>query len=399
MSHSAYSSTDRRNLFATILFVLPSHFTGGSISVSHEDFSAEYETVGNTILETQVVCWYTGVAYKIAPITTGHRLVLAYHIYNTAQNPCPTLPSTSSLSARLTKVLLAWKRDRTGQSPTKLLYLLDGAYPATSLKKTALEGADARTLAVLEILASHHGFGLGMAHVVVALTGTADDKGHRMEEDEFGGWRGSGCAYDDVSDEEAEDLEFLDVESWDVNVWPFVDLEGDKILESLEYKEDLSEMVPKLNPARDMWHEAHDDQEYTKDMYRAGRLERSEYLFLPQRKAILNNPQPTGALPSSYGPIATNSPLCILAEKVSISPVQSFRRWPTRFRPNRIHHGRKGRRTSSHSSSQSAASMPHKLQKRCATQPARLTTSRFGSALSRRARLVLASRRFQRNAS
>lgn len=139
---------------------------------------------------------------------------------------------------KLSRVLLAWKDGEDDAGPEKIVYLLDHKYSEANLKASALKGADAQKVAILQILAQRHGFGLGLANAHCRLSGPADDDGggyYRRDR-----WR---CYDDEDEDEDDEDVDFAEVESREMTIENFVDLNGRLISKLLDYEEE-SETIP-----------------------------------------------------------------------------------------------------------------------------------------------------------
>ncbi|TFK65125.1 hypothetical protein BDN72DRAFT_921404 [Pluteus cervinus] len=95
-------------IFATIVVVLPSRFTGGEVSVSHSGQTKTFDIAPDSML-TSVVSRYIDAAHDDAPVTSGYRLALSYNLVHTSTNPLPTfLPSEDTL-AEIRRVLRKWK--------------------------------------------------------------------------------------------------------------------------------------------------------------------------------------------------------------------------------------------------------------------------------------------------
>ena len=238
-------STEKTDgMFATIVIVLPSRFTGGAAHLSHGDLSVVYDCSAKSQLETTVLSWYTDVMHEIKPITSGYRLALSYNLIHTARSLRPAPVTNTALVDKLSRVLLAWGNDNGDISPQKIIYLLDHKYSEVNLKASALKGADAQKVAILEILAKKHGFSLGLANAHCRLTGPADDNGGRdYRRDHWGGCYGDSsdsCYGDDVNE---DDLDFAEIEGREMTIEHFVDLDGDLICDNLEYKEE-AETIP-----------------------------------------------------------------------------------------------------------------------------------------------------------
>ena len=205
-------------MFATVVIVLPSKFTGGAAHVSHGMLSSVYDTASASELHTSALAWYTDVMHEIKPITSGYRLALSFNLLHTSNALRPSLPDNHAAVNELRRILLSWKQDDPEEAPRKILYLLDHKYSQANLKGSALKGADAHKLAILNVLAEQLGFRLGMASLECHISGSADDDmGYSVRRN-----RGWGRYHDDYGDSEdgidSEDLDFGEVADRDVSI-------------------------------------------------------------------------------------------------------------------------------------------------------------------------------------
>ena len=191
------SSTEKVDgMFATIVVVLPSEFTGGDAHLSHGSLSAVYNSSEHSAYQTTALAWYTDIMHEIKPITSGYRLALSYNLIHTVQSLRPALSSNEDFTIAVRRVLRAWNKSDI-DAPEKILYLLDHKYSQANLCAGALKGTDAHKIANLGIIAKDMGFQLGLATLQYLFSGSADDSG--------GGWgysrysrysrycRGGGC--------------------------------------------------------------------------------------------------------------------------------------------------------------------------------------------------------------
>ena len=192
-------------MFATIVVVLPSTFTGGTANLSHGPLSVVYDCSQDSSLKTTVLSWYTDVMHEIKPITSGYRLALMYNLVHTTSALRPSLGETNDIVRRLKHVLKSWKQAE-GDVPTKLVYLLDHKYSQASLRGSALKGLDAQKLAILDLLGEQYGFYLGLANVCCTLSGSADDDGY-----------GRGWGYDNSEDDSEDEMDHNDVDFAEVD--------------------------------------------------------------------------------------------------------------------------------------------------------------------------------------
>lgn len=80
------SSTEKSpGMFATIIIVLLSSYSGGQVHVSHSASSHLYDLAPSSASATSVLAWYTDVIHEVKPITSGYCLALSYNLIHTSQ--------------------------------------------------------------------------------------------------------------------------------------------------------------------------------------------------------------------------------------------------------------------------------------------------------------------------
>lgn len=160
-------------IFATVIVILPSKYSGGAAHLTHGGSSAVYDYGPRSQHYTTVLSWYSDVTHEIKPIASGYQLALSYNVIHTSQSPCPSLSPNVDFMQKLRRVMSIWEQDEGGLTPDKVFYLLTHTYSEASLKASALKGTDAHTVALLGNLAEDMGFGLGLAIVECCMRGTA----------------------------------------------------------------------------------------------------------------------------------------------------------------------------------------------------------------------------------
>ena len=210
-------------MFATIIIILPSKYTGGAAHLSHGPLSTVYDTAPQC-LQTTVLAWYTDVMHEVKPITSGNRLALSINLIHTSNAPQPSLPATHAAVNAIRHVLLSWKRANNDLVPRKILYLLDHQYSQANFKGGALKCVDAHRLAILESLAKELGFQLALARLECHLVGSAEDNGYdddnayrRRRRRHYNAYYGD-YSDDDEGSSDPDDLEFADIEERQVSV-------------------------------------------------------------------------------------------------------------------------------------------------------------------------------------
>lgn len=258
-------------MFATIIVVLPSKFTGGEAHLSHSGLSAVYDSSSGSTYKTTIMAWYTDVTHEIKPITSGHRLALAYNLVHSRQSLRPVLSSNKVFVDRVRNALRAWNENE-GHMPEKLLYLLDHKYSQANLRGSALKGADDHTVCILGLIAKELNFHLGLANVECHLSGVGDDEDGYGERDCY------------TSDEEADEpyhrpVSFGEVSDRDVQIKSFVDLDGNKIADSLEFDEE-KEIIP-ADFVEDIESGPHDKEDYEGYMGNVSRPSHNFHIHSP----------------------------------------------------------------------------------------------------------------------
>ena len=171
-------------MFATVVIILPSAYTGGHVVVSHAATTKALDFSEKSLLSTAVLAWYTDVTHEVKPIENGYRFALSYNLIHVAPPnvPRPCLPDTSSSEALLAQVLRKSraKKYEKGSQCDIIAYLLDHEYSAVNLKEglDCLKGVDAHRITLLGPIAKQLGFVVGLASLSHKVSGCADDYGH-----------------------------------------------------------------------------------------------------------------------------------------------------------------------------------------------------------------------------
>ncbi len=243
-------------MFATIVVVLPSQFNGGEVRVGHGELSKIYDNSAKSLATTSVVAWYTGVEHQVAHITSGFRLALSFNLVHTTKSLRPTfsIALQRSPAERLQQIFLQWKR-KHAEHPSKLIYLLSGKYSKDALCRSALQGADANDVALLDGIGKPHGFHLGLASLTCTETGSGGVYGRKQPP----GW-------DDDSDCDDGDLDMERVNETDVTIEHLTDLDGRLIHKKYQYLDhDLETDVLSEDLVEEVTSEVYDDQSYERE--------------------------------------------------------------------------------------------------------------------------------------
>ena len=168
-------------MFASLVIVLPSIYTGGELIVRHQGREVKLGLRRGDPGEAAYAAFYADCVHEVLPITSGCRLTLIYNLRRTARGPLPVAPDYRSEEDKAAGLLHRWvagmKKPDSGL-PEKLIYPLQHAYTPAELSFTALKGADAAAAAVLKGAARHSGCDLHLALISIEESGIAEYNGH-----------------------------------------------------------------------------------------------------------------------------------------------------------------------------------------------------------------------------
>ena len=71
-------------MFATVLVILPSQYTGGETHLSHNGVSVTYDCSHASFNTTTVMAWYTDVMREVKPIKSGCQFAISFNLINYA---------------------------------------------------------------------------------------------------------------------------------------------------------------------------------------------------------------------------------------------------------------------------------------------------------------------------
>jgi hypothetical protein len=219
-------------MFATVVILLPSPYSGGQVHVSHASSTKILDMAPTSLLSTSILAWYTDVRHEVKPITSGYRLALSYNLIHSSRGvPKPSLPDMNTALARLRHVLRKWRKGTYEFDADRdiIASLLKHEYSEANLACGAktLKGEDAHKIANLRIVAEELGYMVCLAKLSYNVTGVADDSfGYRDR-----GWkRGRYGYYDDDDDDGGETPSMIEVTERTLTITNVVDLEGNLLL-------------------------------------------------------------------------------------------------------------------------------------------------------------------------
>ena len=217
-------------MFATVVILLPSPYTGGQVHVSHASSAKILDMSATSLLSTSILAWYTDVRHEVKPITSGYRLALSYNLIHSSPGaPKPSLPDMSTALMHLRHVLRKWRKGVYEIEADRdiIAYLLKHEYSAANLASGAktLKGEDAHKAANLKSIAEEQGVMVCLANLSYHVLGAADDDfGHH----DYGSKRGRYGYDSDDHDEGVPSMAEVIEKTFSIN--NIVDLEGNELL-------------------------------------------------------------------------------------------------------------------------------------------------------------------------
>lgn len=164
-------------MFATLVVVLPSPFTGGELVIRHKGHEARLDLRRDEPSEIAWAAFYADCRHEVLPIASGYRLALVYNLIRPHGEPVPQAPDHDSVRVAVTELLRAW-----GDEPNKLVLPLEHAYSEAELDFHALKGTDAAVTGVVQAAAEAAACDLHLGLVSVFEHGIAEHTG-------YWGWR------------------------------------------------------------------------------------------------------------------------------------------------------------------------------------------------------------------
>lgn len=137
-------------MFATLLIILPSYYTGGKLIVRHQQREKEFDFSGDT-QNIHYVVLYADCEHEILPVNEGYRFVLAYNVILLPKSDNKQIIESKhnqTLINQLNEVFTSWldiiNNDNVkSKLPRKLIIPFDHEYTQASMKSgPLLKGKD-----------------------------------------------------------------------------------------------------------------------------------------------------------------------------------------------------------------------------------------------------------------
>jgi len=160
-----HRDTEKKNgMFATLLIILPSFYTGGILAVRHQQREKKFDFSGDTE-NIHYVVLYADCEHELLPVTEGYRLVLAYNVILLPKSDNKQIVESkhhTMLINHLHEVFNSWL-DMTNNNKVntnslrKLIIPFDHEYTQESMKNgPLLKGKDAITGEIVRYACQHH---------------------------------------------------------------------------------------------------------------------------------------------------------------------------------------------------------------------------------------------------
>jgi hypothetical protein len=164
-------------MVATLIVMLPSHFTGGQLIVRHEGQERVIDLGGEgSRFLTQFAAFYADCEHEVKPVTAGHRLCLVYNLtLAKAKRPVGAPPRDRHVR-QVADVLGRWTS--ADGAPRKLAVTLEHQYTQDGLAWDALKGIDRARATVLAEAAAAAGCHAHLALVTLWEVGSSEGDGY-----------------------------------------------------------------------------------------------------------------------------------------------------------------------------------------------------------------------------
>ncbi len=167
-------------MFATLVIVLPSIYTGGELIVRHKGQETQLDLYSPEPSVATFAAFYADCVHEVRPVTSGCRLTLVYNLLRQDRSRLPEPPNYDAEQAQLAKLLRQWsaaKLSPDDESPEKLIYPLEHAYTEAEISFDMLKGADIARADVLIAAAEQAECDLHLALVSIEESGYAEYNG------------------------------------------------------------------------------------------------------------------------------------------------------------------------------------------------------------------------------
>ncbi|MCM8611763.1 2OG-Fe(II) oxygenase [Accumulibacter sp.] len=174
-------------MFATLVVVLPSLYSGGELCIRHGEREVCLDLSSPEPAEIAYAAFYADCRHEVRPITAGCRLVLVYNLIRHGPGHPPGPPAYDAEIERVGGFLGRWAAERSAAEPTaveptaagpsspaKLIHPLEHAYTPAEIGFRSLKGVDAAVASVLASAAARADCELHLAFLAISESGSAE---------------------------------------------------------------------------------------------------------------------------------------------------------------------------------------------------------------------------------
>jgi predicted 2-oxoglutarate/Fe(II)-dependent dioxygenase YbiX len=166
-------------MFATLVIVLPSQYSGGELVIRHGGREARLDLSGKEPHEAAFAAFYADCVHEVLPITSGCRPTLVYNLLRRGDRPLPTAPDREAEARPVADLLRGWAgagaaEGKDEDSSDKLVYPLEHAYTPAEVAFDTLKRADAAVAATLATAARAAGCECHLALLSIKEEGSAE---------------------------------------------------------------------------------------------------------------------------------------------------------------------------------------------------------------------------------
>lgn len=169
-----------KGMFATLVIVLPSIYTGGELVVRHRDREVCLDLANQDSSEVSFAAFYADCVHEVRPITDGCRLVIVYNLIRRGAVRPAQPPAYDTEIEQIATLLRHWINDRAtpgNDAPAKLIYPLEHVYTPAEIGFAGLKNADSARANVLTAAAEQAQCELHLALVAIDESGAAEYAG------------------------------------------------------------------------------------------------------------------------------------------------------------------------------------------------------------------------------
>ncbi len=217
------------DMVGSLVVVLPSKYTGGSFTVTHQGERKVFRRLKHQDTDLSLIAFYADTQHEIEPIKSGHRVALTYHL-RLESGPCASEISMDARQVEELRRRIAHHFEtpiaqpypsREPRAPRRLVYLLDHEYTERSLSWDRLKGADRPRVAALRAVAEALDCECFLALADVHETWSCDG------DYPYDGFWGRRRYRDFVEDErDPDDYELIDLQDSTIELRHFVGIDG-----------------------------------------------------------------------------------------------------------------------------------------------------------------------------